>query len=457
MKKRGNIVLWIGIIFIMAVIILGLVFIVDLSEYFFGGIKNSNAKGEYLKTILQISGGIVIILGAYQSLKIVDSMNDNNKLVEKGNIAERFKNAIAMLEEKNSNTCLGGIYSLDNIAKDNEEYREQVFNILISFINNKTKDMSSWDEIPIPKRFDVSPSIEVQTIIKILFSKDKILYRNLLGDFKDSKLYGGNFDDMNFTNCSFSDVEFQNSSFRKTFFINCNVNRTNYTYSQIINADFTGSKIYKSILECCFFTFTHFTAARIKETSFICSNINTTDFQGSIAQLCSFNGAKLVYFRHDVNKFSFNGANINGASIKGMNVIGGIIAKGAKFDVSQPASNFITYIESYIGNKLEFNSANAIEEFPESEYERLKYLLEDPLPESKIFNHTLKLSLKPSGWKFSDTGVFTKEDCNKLINKYDETLKKVGIKKPKIKRLNRLDKIKKLLKKRIDIWFSRNK
>lgn len=456
MKKRGDVILTIGLLLIIAIITVALIFIGNWSEYFFGGIENINAKGEYLQTILQVCGGIIVILGAYQSLKIVDSMNDNNKLGEKGNTAERFKNAIMMLDDVNSTTCLGGIYSLDNIAKDNEEYREQVFNILISFINNKTKDMVPWDDIPIPQRFDVSPTIEVQTIIKILFSKDKFLYRNLIGDFKNSKLYGGNFDDMNFSNCSFTDVEFQNSSFSKTWFVKCKIFRTNFTYSQLPNTDFTGSKIFYSYFECCYHTYTHYTATRIQNTSFMCSTINVTDFQGSKFQFCQFDGVGLSGI-YDDNDFSFNGATINRVSIKGMNVRLGIMAKGASFDAGQPSSSFKSYIKSFIGKKLQFKSSNSIEEFPESEYQRLKYLLEDPLPESKIFNYTLRLlkhdnSFKPTGWCFSDGGEFTKDDYIKLIKKYDKTIKKVGIKEASVSKLNWKRKIQKVynkIKKRI--------
>lgn len=452
MKKSAGIVYLIGLILIIAVIIIASFFMEELSKYFFAGNENINAKGELLKIILQTFGGIVIILGAYQSLKIVDAMNSNNKLVEKGNIAERFKNAITMLENKNVNTCLGGIYSLDNIAHDNEEYRSQVFYILIAFINDKTNKISSWESLSTEDRFSEKPSIEVITAIKVLFTKEKKLYANLPGELKDSKLYGGNYDEMNFSNCSFTNVEFQNSSFKKTYFVNCNVNRTNFTYSQIINADFTGAKIYKSVLECCFFTFSHFTASRIESTSFVCSHISCVDFQGSILQFCNFDGARLTYFRRQTNEFSFNTANVNGATIKGMHISGNIVARGAKFDVSQPASRFEHYIKSYIGNKLEFKSTNKIETFPECEYQRLKYLLDDPQPESKIFNHTLNslktdLSFKPSGWLFYDTGVFTKNDYNKLLEKHNKSYNKVGLKAPKANKIGLAFKIKKFVRK----------
>lgn len=452
MKKSAGIVYLIGLILIIAVIIIASIFIEELSEYFFAGNENVNAKGEFLKIILQTFGGIVIILGAYQSLKIVDSMNNNNKLVEKGNIAVRFKNAITMLESEKVNTCLGGIYSLDNIAHDNKEYRIQVFNILIAFINDKTNKLSSWENLSIEDRFSEKPSIEVITAIIVLFSKEKKLYANLSGELKDSKLYGGNYDDMNFSNCSFTNVEFQNSSFKKTYFVNCNINRTNFTYSQIINADFTGSKIYKSVLECCFFTFSHFTASRIERTSFVCSHISVTDFQGSILQVCNFDGARLTYFRQEANEFSFNAANVNGATIKGMHISGNIVARGAKFDVSQPASRFEHYIKSYIDNRFEFKSTNKIETFPDSEYQRLKYLLDDQQPESKIFNHTLKSlktepSFKPSGWFFNDTGTFTRNDYNKLLKKYNKSYNKAGLKTPKANKIRFALKIKKFIRK----------
>jgi|GEM_PF-2665464 len=452
MNKKAGIVYSIGLILIITVIIIASVFIEELSEYFFAGNKSVNAKGEFLKIILQTCGGVIIILGAYQSLKIVDSMNNNNKLVEKGNIAERFKDAITMLENENVNTCLGGIYSLDNIANDNKEYRSQVFNILIAFINNKTQNLSPWESLSIEERFRNKPRIEVITAIKVIFSKDNKLYDELSGELKNSKLYGGNYDDLNFSNCSFTNVEIQNSSFRKTFFVNCNIIRTDYTYSQIINTDFTGSKIYKSILECCFFTFSHFTASRIQRTSFMCSNINEADFQGSILHACNFDGARLTYFKDQANEFSFNAATVGGATIKGMKIVGDIVARGAKFDVSQPASSFTHYIKSYIGNNLEFKSTNKKEELLESEYQRLKYLLDDPQPESKIFNHTLRSlkmdsSFKPSGWYFYDSSTFTENDYKTLLKKHSKSYNKVGLKAPKANKIALSLKIKKFLRK----------
>ncbi|OMP30645.1 pentapeptide repeat-containing protein [Mangrovimonas sp. DI 80] len=431
MKKRGDLVLLIGIVFIILIIILTSYYIHPWSDYFFGGVKDSNAKGEYLKTMLQVCGGVIVVLGAYHSLKIVDSMNDNNKLVEKGNIAERFKDAIEMLDNSNSNICLGGIYALDNIAKDNEEYTEQVFNIFIAYINTKTNDLSSWTEIAIPEKFQVSPTIEIQTIVKILFSKDKTLYRNFSGDFKNAKLYGGDFNDLNFSNCSFTDVEFQNSSFKKTWFTKNKIVRTNFTYSTMTNTHFTSSRIHDSFFECCGFTATHFTASRVFGTSFMFSMFGLVDFQAALLGRCAFDGVRIDASPFD--DFSFNAANMNGISIKGMRIFGGITARGAKFDVGTPASTFQSYVKSYIGTKLDFKAKNLIENFPKEDYQRLEYLLEDPLPESKRFNHTLRsfksdINITPTGWIFADSGVFTEDDCSRIIKKYDKTLKKHGIK-----------------------------
>lgn len=94
-------------------------------------------------------------------------MNENNILVEKGNTAQRFKDAIEMIDSENSTTILGGIYALHQIANDNEEYREQVFNVFIAYINTKTKLLPKWEDISKPERFNIKPTVQTQTIIRV--------------------------------------------------------------------------------------------------------------------------------------------------------------------------------------------------------------------------------------------------------------------------------------------------
>jgi hypothetical protein len=58
-----------------------------------------------------------------------------------------FKNAIEHLGNKEPAIILGGIYALHQIAKDNEEYSNQVFEILCSYIREETGKLDDWNKL----------------------------------------------------------------------------------------------------------------------------------------------------------------------------------------------------------------------------------------------------------------------------------------------------------------------
>src|SRR5690606_20750159 len=180
--------LTIGIALLLSVILI--VFFCEIANFFFYGDESINPRGEFLKLIFQTLGGLVLIMGAFYSLQIATASQENNKLIEKGNIAERFKDAVNMLQSGESTISLGGIYAMQNIAQENIEYRGQVFDILIAFINNRTQRIKSWYDLTSVERLTNQPSIEVITILKILFSQESDIFKKFEARFEGAKLYG---------------------------------------------------------------------------------------------------------------------------------------------------------------------------------------------------------------------------------------------------------------------------
>ncbi len=410
---------------VLFIIVLTFKYFNKWSEFFFGGQSSKNPKGELLKIIVQVLGGIILISGAYYSFRIADSMYINNKLIEKGNIADRFRNAVHMLENKNSITCLSGIYALNNIAKENVEYREQVFNILVEFINNKTKSLPSWAEMPESERTVAQPSIEIKTILKILFSKEDTLYRHFSAHFKDAKLYGGIFDDYNFSCCKFINVEFQNSSFNRTLFIKSEIFNSDFSFSVFPNTILTGSVIIdNSKFACCRFSWTSFTKSFIQGTDFSCSSMFNVFFEGALVNVCNFNGVELMTL-HGKDEGNFSGSSFSSISIKGLVCSGGIIARGASFESGVPFPPSFK-LKNSIGEKAKINVNSRLEEFPKTEIIYFKKLIGNR-NKIKSFGGTLfnleNNVLRTTGWVFADTGKFTSFDYKIIQKKYMEDLK----------------------------------
>ena len=133
--------------------------------------------------------------------KNIEIANENVKIANKNveiqlnnAIEERFKNAISLIGSNNAATRLGAIYALDHIAKDtyNKEksYTKTIFQILCSYIRETTNN----DEYKI--KFKDKPSVEIQTIIDLLFKSHLNNfngYIELQADLSFSYLCGANF------------------------------------------------------------------------------------------------------------------------------------------------------------------------------------------------------------------------------------------------------------------------
>ena len=124
------------------------------------------------------------------------------ELTEKGNIAERFKNAIEHLGNNSAVAHLGSIYTLHYIAQEVEEYRKRVFEILCAYIRGTT--IHTADRPRNVDSTEIKPTIEIQSILNLLFIETqgrkiyKGLYVNLEGaDLQAARFISANWQEAN--------------------------------------------------------------------------------------------------------------------------------------------------------------------------------------------------------------------------------------------------------------------
>ena len=121
------------------------------------------------------------------------AMQETAKLTERGNIAERFKNAIGDLDNDSAAVQLGGIYALHHIAQEVEDYQKRVFEILCAYIRGTTTSLRYR-----PRNAgstEIKPTIQIQSILDLLFIKtpDREIYKGLYVDLEDANLQGASF------------------------------------------------------------------------------------------------------------------------------------------------------------------------------------------------------------------------------------------------------------------------
>ena len=90
------------------------------------GKDNPEAKGKVLTTYLSIIGGTCVIYGLYLNNKKISEQIRQNNIADKSSNDKRFGDAISCLNSDNAGIAIGGVYILNQLAKEDEIGRAHV-------------------------------------------------------------------------------------------------------------------------------------------------------------------------------------------------------------------------------------------------------------------------------------------------------------------------------------------
>ncbi len=208
---------------------------------------------ELAKFIGYLIGGGLLVLQIYvsnrratASEKTAEAMQTTTELTEKGNIDERFKNAIEHLGHESASTHLGGIYVLHHIAQEVDEYRERVFEILCAHIRETTakdkykKEMRESGQREPTQSEREDPTIEIQSILNLLFVKtpSRKIYKRFKANLEGADLKGAELIGANLIGADLRKAKLQKAELRKA----------NLQKAKLHNADLYWADLYEADL-----------------------------------------------------------------------------------------------------------------------------------------------------------------------------------------------------------------
>ena len=106
--------------------------------------------------LIAMAGGFLAVAVLLQTMKRADA-------AENANIQKTFSDAVNHLGHECEGVIIGGIYSLLDLAKENEDYRLKVFRILCAYIKTTTAT-GEYQE-----KHEKQPSTTIQTLMNLLF------------------------------------------------------------------------------------------------------------------------------------------------------------------------------------------------------------------------------------------------------------------------------------------------
>ena len=147
---------------------------------------------ELARFVGYIIGGLLAVGQVIASNRRATAAEKTAESMEKGNVAERFKNAIEHLGNESSSVRLGGVYALHHIAQEEVNYRERVFEILCAHIRETTTVESYKQRPTVPGKDCNEPTAEIQSILNLLFVSEsgKEIYKGNQADLQRAHLQG---------------------------------------------------------------------------------------------------------------------------------------------------------------------------------------------------------------------------------------------------------------------------
>ena len=277
-------------------------------------------KQETIKFIALGIGGILAAIGAIALSRRASAQIENNKLIEKGHIDERFKSATENLGSQNTGTRIAAFYQFYYLAKDSKDdnLKENILNILCSHLRNITNANPNHKE----ENTD-SLSEECNILLDILFKPSD---KSVFGEFKARlwkvNLKGANLSGMNLTGVKISGSDFTGATFSDANLSGIEISDTNLTQTNFVDTKLEGAKfsnldITDAVFALACLTKASFSSATVAGASFDRANMTGAKFSFSDFLRTNFMDTNLTnaeFVKGYFKETNFRDANLTNAN-----------------------------------------------------------------------------------------------------------------------------------------------
>ncbi|MCZ8045823.1 MAG: pentapeptide repeat-containing protein [Microcystis sp. LE19-41.2A] len=255
---------------------------------------------DVVKTIISALGLIATLLAGIGLIVNYFNSQAEMQLTQQRLITERFSKAVEQIGSGKEEVVIGGIYSLERIAKDSREDQWTIMEVLTSYIRKNSPIPSNIQQLEPAAREKAleklpSVSIPVQAALTVI-GRRKV----------ENVQAGDNLAETTDPN------KIKILDLSRTNLRGANLNRANLNRANLDGANLNGAKLWVAYL-------------------------NGANLNGAYLNGANLNGAKLN--RADLNRAYLNGADLNGAYLNGAILNGanlyGAILWGAEVDPKQ--------------------------------------------------------------------------------------------------------------------------
>jgi uncharacterized protein YjbI with pentapeptide repeats len=280
---------------------------------------------------IQTFAGLGFIATAYFAWR-------NSQLTEDKNVADRFSKAVEMLSDGRLEMRLGGIYSLERIARDSKKDHPVVMEVLTAFIRNrspiKTPKQDSfvssympYQEAPSVKKIDQDIQITMSVICRNKTDYDKtILEVDLSGaNLAYAKLSGANLSYAKLGSANLGYANLSDANLSRTSLIGANLSGAILLYVNLSYANLSRANLRESYFRKANLSGANLLYADLLYADLRGANLSGADLSGANLSGANLSGANLLYADlRGANLFytNFGGADLSGSDLRGASLSG---------------------------------------------------------------------------------------------------------------------------------------
>jgi len=281
--------------FILVLIFLTIAFFLIFNIF---SLHEANLIGTESKiTYTSIGSGLIAIFGLLFIYQRLEKQQKQIDIQIDQRVDDRFNSAIGLLGSSETSARTGAIYTLYELAIEEDKYRSQIAQILCSHIRSKT------NEKKYQKTHSKRPSSEIQTTIDLLFRKKGLYTKKFAraAEFPKANLSHAYLMGAVFTNAWCQKANFEGVNFSSTQCQKANFEGADFSSAQCQKADFSNAQCQGA----------DFTDAQCQETDFLGAQCEGAFFAGAQCQGADFTIAQCR--RVDFSNAQCHGAKFNGA------------------------------------------------------------------------------------------------------------------------------------------------
>ena len=256
---------------------------------------------DVVKTIISALGLIATLLAGIGLIVNYFNSQAEMQLTQQRLITERFSKAVEQIGSGKEEVVIGGIYSLERIAKDSPKDQWTIMEVLTSYIRKNSPIPSNIEQLKPEERQKAleklpSVSIPVQAALTVI-GRRKV----------ENDQAGDNLAETTDSN------KIKILDLSRTNLRGANLNRANLNRANLDGANLNGAYLNEAILIGAYLIGAYLNGAYLNGANLNGANLIGANLIGANLNGANLNGANLI--RAYLNEAILDGANLNGANL----------------------------------------------------------------------------------------------------------------------------------------------